>query len=145
MINYDDFIDRVRRLSNDKPDPDCPDKDWTDMRRPPGLPADTFWASWITGGTEGGNCWGSSSVGFISPEGEPGELYGLLAVLEGADIRLSEYLTIKEDIVSGGSFTDDGYYGNSTRYGFKYITFDAVYDRLVEFGYAQAREAAPAP
>ncbi len=145
MFTYDDFLDRVRRLSNDKPDPDCPDKDWTDMKRPRRMPEDVFWASWITGGTEGGNCWGSSSVASISPEGEPAELYGLLAVLEGADIKLREYLAIKEDIVTGQSFSDDGHYGNSTQYAFKYISFDAVYDRLIEFGYAQARDTVLAP
>lgn len=145
MLSYDEFIEKARATPNEAPDPRFPDKDWSDLWRPKELPGDCFWVSWRTGGMEGGNCWETGRNYPLNPEPEPPQLHGLVALLEGLDVRLREAMVIQGDIVEGGKASDRGYYGNYVDYGFKYITFDDVYERLVEFGYAHPRQEEPTP
>lgn len=144
MLTYDDFIDLAKATPNEAADPDYPGlvKDWSDMRRVKGVPAEgCFWASWVSGGTQGGNCWGSGGHHAVEREPAP-KLHGLEQLMLALDLRYSEALAIFGD-VQVGKETEGGYYGNSTEYGFKFVTFDAIYDRLVEFGHAAERSHGP--
>lgn len=145
MLTYDDFIEMARKTPNEAPDERYPHRTWSDMWKPRDLPDDCFWVSWRTGGQEGGDCWGTGANHPLMPEDEPARIHGLIALLEALDVRLSEAMEIQADIVEGGTDCDRGYYGNFVDYGYKYITFDAIHERLVEFRYALPREEEPAP
>lgn len=102
-----------------------------------------FIVTWVSGGTAGGNCWGPGGHYSIESDREP-EMDALINVLEESGISLKEARQVFE-LIQHGTFGESGYYGNYTDYGYKWISFAAAYDKLVEFGKAEPRADAPAP
>lgn len=105
--------------------------------------ADAFITSWVSGGLEGGNCWSEGGHSRITPEDEP-DLDSLIDFLEARDISLRDGRRIL-DLMKRGEFNDHGYYGNYTSYGYKYVSFNAIYDKLAELGRAEPRVETPQP
>lgn len=120
-------------------------QDIVDVGMPSGVDRkDCFRTAWITGGAEGGDCWGGSPTIFVGTEKDR-HLDILVDVLESLDVRLREANAILA-LVETGTFEELGYYGNFTEYAWKAVSYDVVYDKLVEFGYAEPRpDASPAP
>ena len=133
MLSYDDFVAKAKadidrcgspphRLKLDEP---------------------VFYVEWVTGGQEGGSCWGGEPYS-RSPEKEP-ELDALMELLDDLDLRLRHANQILKEMETG-TYEDRGYYGNWTEYGYKYITLSKVHEKLAEFGYvepAPGRDARP--
>lgn len=138
-LSYEDFIEKAQR--NDEADT------WgLHLMRAKRLLDDSkqaFVAIWVSGGVTGGNCWDTGGHYSLEAEKEP-DLDQLMDLLEEADVTLREGRKILE-LVRTGSFGESGYYGNYTDYGYKYVTFDEVYDKLVEFGKAEPRTDSPTP
>lgn len=103
---------------------------------------EVFAARWVTGGQAGADCWGSSPHR-LDPEPEP-DIERLIDLLEELDISLRESRQLL-DMFERGSYEDSGYYNNYTLYAYKYVSYTAIYDKLVEFGYALPREEIPQP
>lgn len=140
-ISYDDFIEKARQGDQGA--------SWVlgkvrdeDLLDPEG-PKEAFAATWISGGVEGGNCWNDSGHYSLGGEEEP-ELDRLLDLLEEIDVSLREGRKIM-NLVKVGTVEERGYYGNYTVYGYKFVAFDTVYDKLVEFGKAEPRPGYPTP
>jgi hypothetical protein len=102
-----------------------------------------FFEKWVTGGREGGSPWNDGLGASYFAEREP-DLRGLYEVFDRIGISYWKGRKIEWD-VKDGHYTDSGYYGSYTEYAYKWISFEAVYDRLVEFGMAHPREQAPRP
>lgn len=143
MIAYESFIEEARRTVASDPfmwmhshinDETLPEHEGV---------ADGFVASWVSGGIEGGNCWSEGGHSSITPEEEP-DLDSLLDFLEGLDIKFRDGRKIL-DLMKRGGFEERGYYGNYTRYSYKFVSFDAIYDKLVDLGMAEPRIEAPQP
>lgn len=132
MLTYDEFAERARAA--------MPTVD----REGSGLvPFDCFWAAWRTCGAQGGNCWGGEPER-IEPEEEPDDLLGLLRFLEDMDVTIQHGVEILSDAERGEKM-ESGYYGNWTDWSFKYLTIDALHEKLVALGYVQPREKEPSP
>jgi hypothetical protein len=96
----------------------------------------------VAGGITGGDCWGGNASGSLSPEPEA-QLEGLVEMLEQEDVLLRHANVILR-LVEKGEKTFHGYYDNSETIAWKFIRFDAVYEKLAEFGYAMPKvEHAP--
>jgi len=103
---------------------------------------EVFAARWVTGGATGGDCWGASPYR-LDPEKEP-DIERLIDLLEEIDVSLRESRQLL-DMFERGTYEEGGYYGNYTLYAYKYVSYAAIYDKLVEFGRALPREEAPQP
>lgn len=144
-ITYDDFIDEARCSAQRHAHAFM----WMhDRIDDPSLSAhddviEAFVACWVSGGIEGGNCWNEGSHRNITPEEEP-ELDPLIDTLEKLEVSLRVGRKIL-GLTKTGSFEEHGYYGNYTRYSYKYVPFDAIFDMLVESERAEPRTKAAHP
>lgn len=143
-ITYDDFIDEARRaamnahafmwMHDQINDPSLSNHDDA---------IEAFVVCWVSGGIEGGNCWNEGGHQSIAPEEEP-ELDPLIDTLEKLEVSLRDGRKIL-GLTKTGSFEERGYYGNYTRYSYKYVPFDAIFDKLVELDKAEPRVEAAHP
>lgn len=102
-----------------------------------------FAVSWISGGITGGSCWNDGGHYSVSPEPEA-ELTALSDILEKCGVSFREGRNILK-LARMHTQTDRGYYGNFEEHTIKYVPFDEVYDKLVEFGKAAPHGSAPTP
>ena len=143
MLTYDDFLEKARRLAlGDPKRPSCVDSRTDLGRLVEGENA--FVVRWRTGGMDGGNCWNDGARYEIDAD-PAAELTGLVTLLEDLDVRLREAKQIL-DLEHLGTYSESGYYGNHENFQYRYLRFDEVYEKLVEFGYAEPRtDADPQP
>lgn len=144
-ITYDDFIDEARRAAQRD---GCAfmwmhDRIVDETAHEDDGVIDAFVVCWVSGGIEGGNCWNDGGHHNITCEEEP-ELDPLIDVLEKLEISLRDGRKILSLVKTGG-FEERGYYGNFTRYSYKYVSFDAIFDKLVELDKADPRVEAAHP
>lgn len=141
MIDYDEFLTLAREAQEDHA--------WyrENLKHDPSAIRDghihAFAVSWLSGGITGGSCWSDGGHYGISPEPEA-ELEVLSDILERCGVSFREGRNILK-LARTSTHTDHGYYGNSDEHTIKYIPFDEVYDKLVEFGKAAPRSSAPSP
>jgi hypothetical protein len=143
MITYDDFIGEARRAVATDPFMWMHDHINDESLSEHEGTADAFIASWVSGGIEGGNCWSEGGHSRITPEEEP-DLDSLFDFFEKLEISFRDGRKIL-DLMKRGGFEERGYYGNYTSYGYKYVAFNAIYDKLVELGKAEPRIETPLP
>lgn len=104
-----------------------------------GLPLDAFYAAWETGGYSGGSCYGGTASRYSSNSPEA-ELGGLDEFLEKHAPAVTLLVFRKlERRVKRDSFTEGGYYGNSTEHAYKWLTFEDAWTTLVEAGLVSER------
>lgn len=143
MITYENFIEQARIAVATDPFMWIHDHINDESLSEHEGTADAFITSWISGGIEGGNCWSEGGHSRITPEGEP-DPDSLFDFLEKLDINFRDGRKIL-DLMKEGGFEERGYYGNYTRYGYKFVSFDAIYDKLIELGRAEPRIEVPQP
>ena len=92
---------------------------------------DGLLVEWVTGGIEGGN-WtcNSDPRSYVSDE-PPAELTSVVVIFEELCPAIS-YLAFRrfEKLVKSGDYTNPEYYGNETRYAFRYIPLRDFYHFL---------------
>lgn len=140
MLEYEEFLDIARADENRRT--------WYLERAEEDIPQyddeyDAFVISWVSGGMEGGSCWNNGATDRIAPDPVP-EFEHLFTIFESVKLTFSEGMKIL-DLARDGHTSDSSYYGNYVDYSFRYIPFDEVYDKLVEFGKALPRENVQTP
>jgi len=139
MLDFEEFKEKARQFQDTIPD-------WLHRWKLEGLdnPDETFFVSWVTGGIGGRSMWGHSSEFYLEAEKEP-ELDNLIDFLEahvGVGLRHGKMIL---DLARTVSHTERGEYQNRVDYDFKYVSYQTVYDKLAELGYAYPRDGAPKP
>jgi hypothetical protein len=98
---------------------------------------DSFCLVWLSGGYEGGDCWGGVARPFVANEQKPD-----FVVLEGfleanfPTLTLAQYRRILPNMEQA-SFSTSGYYGNSTEFAVEILKFERLWDTLVGVGLAE--------
>ena len=133
MIPYDDYLAKARADAersgrwhrNLKPEPD------------------TFLTAWVVGGMSGGTPW-ERATPISAPEPEP-ELDELLELLDDLGVRLRHVNEIKGELRHDSASEQVGYYGNRDELRYKYITVEALGEKLAELGYVEPKPPGNAP
>lgn len=90
----------------------------------------TIRQSHVTGGAEGGNCWGDEARHFRNPK-PPQEFIPLDKILTTVNPEIS-YLKYREiqKLIKEGGYNDSEYYGNYTEYVTYSLDIRQLYDAL---------------
>lgn len=93
---------------------------------------DVFWFTYVSGGSDGGNCWEGVSTRFDKSRPNIEFANVLIKVLETykPDISLIQYKLLEsafKDRIEYSTDSEFEYYGNFTDYNIEYISFEAVY------------------
>lgn len=139
-MNYDQFIAAVKAMPHDYGrgvrEPDV--KDQPHYRRSEQASYDDFYLiqSWVSGGTDGGNCWGDGGHFGISADPEPQTWPELEAILEvyWPDISFLAYRKYMLPLFKTDNYTIYEYYGNNTKYTCKVILLKELFDIIKEHG-----------
>jgi hypothetical protein len=92
---------------------------------------------WLSGGTEGGNCWSDGGHYEIDPEPEPQTWPELESILETywPDISFLQYRKHILPLFKRDHYTVYEYYGNSEQYTCKVVLLKELFDVIMENGY----------
>lgn len=87
---------------------------------------------WVTGGEQGGSCWGGTPSALVA-DPEPG-FESLDAILEGICPHISflQYKRICTECIETDTDTVNEYYGNWTLYTIKKVKLHKLFDMLKE-------------
>jgi len=136
MLTYEEFRELAKPFTGGRYETDMYDPDL----RTAIDTSEVFFQSWIIGGKSGGNVWGEDHY-TVSAEKEP-DPEALYEVFEKLGLSYWTGRKIEREQKTG-TYTERAYYGDFTENAYKWISVDAVYDKLVEFGMAYPREQAP--
>jgi hypothetical protein len=97
---------------------------------------DRISVEWVTGGMEGGNCYGDSAEPFTNFDPEP-ELEYLDQLLTGLcpNLKFLDFKVIKDLVKRDTRGGDHEYYGNETNYEFKYVELKELHQHLLAKGF----------
>ncbi|MFA6358981.1 MAG: hypothetical protein WCY09_10025 [Candidatus Omnitrophota bacterium] len=86
--------------------------------------------TWITGGAEGGNCWGGEASHYCVPDGQPEhKLLDALLLELCPEMPYSKFRAL-QSLLKEDDYTTDGYYGNFESVSVRHIKLTTLFDAL---------------
>ena len=88
---------------------------------------------WITGGRQGGNCWGDSPSTYTASEGEPeNNLLTEICMKYEGRISYFRFRNIMQNLTVLKEYTIREYYGNHTDYKYRLFSLVRLYEAIFD-------------